>query len=659
MVSFIKLNGKTMPDSLNKISNDEIDLSEMFNNIWAYKLLIVFITFISISVGVFFVLNADKKFESEVIFKFDDGRSNNLPFIGELNALASFGGMGGIGVSGITLPTDQVRGRVFIEKIDKKLNLRQDVFYNKYDPDYIEPVWKAIIKSIIGWEKSTLNDDEITWQKIIKVYTNNIFIDETDNGSIRIVVKHENAQRAADIANEIMRTVVATSQNKKSIQQDDLLKYLSKILAKSLKDLEVSQQNLKVFAIENGIMKLEDFANDSLKLNTLRQNFKDTSELYDAVLALHIILKKDDAKSDDYVQLRKKHPIVDKVDFRRILGLSEIISAWSWPSTNVVIGVLDMLSERKKTIQSEILTSERITKKSGKNAEIYTKLVQENEIAKATYEVLIEQVKAQSMIVGYSPDKTEIYQYASPSINPSEPKSILIIISSAFIGLFLGTLMALILANRRGVFSSKKSLIINTNANFNLSIKNLKPLRNLSLENLNKYLKKNPNKTLRNLAIEIYNCKVKQIIISSSKTKLKGIQIARAIGVYMQSKNDKIAIINFSEEKQRIKTNIVPDKIDHFLISDNLSHLNILNPTGEINPLDLITKRDFSEMLEELNASYDLILLCADNNDAMSLIRAVNAEKSFHLMHASFKRTKQEFMLEMHSTLPIQGLIHD
>ena len=50
--------------------------------------------------------------------------------------------------------------------------------------------------------------------------------------------------------------------------------------------------------------------------------------------------------------------------------------------------------------------------------ETYAKLEREAKIAEATYTVLIEQVKAQSMIAGFRPDNTEVYEYAS-AINKS------------------------------------------------------------------------------------------------------------------------------------------------------------------------------------------------------------------------------------------------
>ena len=78
--------------------------------------------------------------------------------------------------------------------------------------------------------------------------------------------------------------------------------------------------------------------------------------------------------------------------------------------------------------------------------ETYAKLEREAKIAEATYTVLIEQVKAQSITAGYQPDNSEVYEYASAPINPSAPNRNQILALGAILGLFVGIALSFVLA---------------------------------------------------------------------------------------------------------------------------------------------------------------------------------------------------------------------
>ena len=85
--------------------------------------------------------------------------------------------------------------------------------------------------------------------------------------------------------------------------------------------------------------------------------------------------------------LRQQFPIVDQVEFRRVLGQNEIISSWSWPDASSVDAVFDTLTERKNRLQSQINASQIDAERSGLALETYAKLEREAKIAEATYTV--------------------------------------------------------------------------------------------------------------------------------------------------------------------------------------------------------------------------------------------------------------------------------
>ena len=647
-----------MENSLNSTSDDEIDLRELFITLWAYKLFIAGTCVLGIVFGGYYALNADKKFTSAAIFKLDQAKSGGISLGGELGALASIAGFGG-GLATTILPIDQVTGRIFIEKLDAKLNFQADPYFNTYNPSSVDPIWKSLIRSAIGWQKSSTDAQETIWQGIVAKYSENIILDETKDGSVKIAVTHVNSQRAAEIANAIMNEVISSAKNKKDTEQDQQLSYLSNTLASALSDLEVSQSNLKEFALENSALPLESFAAGSLQLDALREQLSRTSELHEAVAALSLMLQNKTTDQKNYMALRQQFPIVDQVEFRRVLGQNEIISSWSWPESSSVDAVFDTLSERKSRLQSQISASQIAAERSGLALETYAKLEREAKIAEATYTVLIEQVKAQSMVAGYRPDKTEVYEYASASINPSAPKRSLILALGAVLGLFIGAALSLVLALRRGVYYSKSSLKTGAQAGLSASVRTLLPLRNKSLNNINAMLVKKPRPVLRDMAVEIHKSGATQVVVTSSRSKLSGKDAARALASYMQSDTMKIAVIDFSSRAKKPDINEEILSVGSFLISEHTDHTSVLRPDGDVAAMELLGQKDFLENIQSLNSTFDLVFLCADNDDAISLLNALEGQKTFHVTLARTKNTKSATLVQMRSSLPIQGLLHD
>ena len=640
-------------------SNDEIDLRELFITLWAYKLFIAGTCALGVVLGGYYALNADKEFTSAAIFKLNREASHGISFNGELGTLANLAGLRD-GLASMILPTDQVTGRIFIEKLDAKLNFLADPYFNTYNPNSDDPIWKSLIKSAIGWQKSSTDVQEATWQGIVAKYSKNVKLDETPDGSVKIVVTHVNPQRAAKIANVIMNEIISSTKNKSDTEQDQQLSYLSKTLARALSDLEVSQSNLKKFALENSALPLESFAAGSLELDSLREQLNRTSELHEAVAALSLILQDNTIDQNAYITLRQKFPIVDQVEFRRILGQNEIISSWSWPEASTIDAVFETLTERKNRLQSKINASQKNAERSGLVMEAYAKLEREAKIAEATYTVLIEQVKAQSMVAGYRPDKTEVYEYAFPSMSPSAPKRNLVLALGAIIGLLVGAALSLALALRRGVYYSINSLKIGAQARLTASVKTLLPLRNKNFIELKTILMKKSRPILRDLAVEIHKSTATQVLVTSSRAKMMSNDVARALASYMQSETMKVAVIDFSSRDKK-KLNIEKEKltVESFIIAETEGHISVLRPDRDLAAMELLSDRDFLKKIQSLKSAFDLVILCADNNDAISLLSALEGQKAFHITIARTKKTKSVTIEQMRSLLPIQGLLYD
>jgi uncharacterized protein involved in exopolysaccharide biosynthesis len=644
-----------MQDLLNLKTNKEINLHDLFMNFWTYKLLIASTCAMGIVLGGYHVLNADKKFTSEAIFKLEQAIetpriNNNLDLLSSLAA---------VGQNANTLPKDLIMGRVFIENLDPTLNFKADPYFNTYNPNSVDPVWKSTIKRAIGWQMSPTNDEEAIWQSIVKKFSKHVVLDETKDGSAKIIVTHVIPQRAADIANTIMNKIISITEIKKVTNKNMLLTYLSNNLAKALSDLEASQSNLNKFTLKNSAQPLESFVAGSLELNALREELSQTTELHEAVAALLIILKNKTTDQDNYLILRQEFPIVDQVEFRRVLGQNEIINSWSWPEASTVDTVFDTLSERKSRLQSQINASQIDAERSNITAEAYSKLHREAKISEATYTVLIEQVKAQSISAGYQPNKSEIYEYASISTTPSAPNQSLILALGAILGLFVGMVLSLLLAFRRGVFHSKRSLMIAVQARFTESFRSILPLRHKSLKDLNSVLIKKPRTLLRDLAVEIHKSGTTQVVVTSSRTKLTSNDMARALSTYIQSDSLKVAVIDFSSKAKKLDIATERLSVGSFVVAESLGNVLILRPDDNLMVMELLSQRDFTKNIQSLYSTIDILFLCADNGDAKSLLSALEKQKAFHITLARINKTKSSALMHMRSLLPIQGLLYD
>jgi hypothetical protein len=118
-------------------------------------------------------------------------------------------------------------------------------------------------------------------------------------------------------------------------------------------------------------------------------------------------------------------------------------------------------------------------------------------------------------------------------------------------------------------------------------------------------------------------------------------------------------VIDFSDRDNQLKNDDKITPIGSFVVTANEGNVSILRPEGDLAAIELLSQKDFVKNIQSLNSSFNLIFLCADNIDALSLLRTLEGQKMFHLSIARTKHTKSVNLINMRSLLPIQGLLHD
>ena len=112
--------------------------------------------------------------------------------------------------------------------------------------------------------------------------------------------------------------------------------------------------------------------------------------------------------------------------------MSETISAWSWPEFETIKAVSATLRDRINRLNIDIANIEENAQIYATSAEGLAKYTRDAKIAEATYTVLIEQVKSQSLAAGFQPETFKVFEYAPP-LAPSFPKRNLILALGAIL----------------------------------------------------------------------------------------------------------------------------------------------------------------------------------------------------------------------------------
>lgn len=645
-----------MQDNFKKSSDEEIDLSEFFGIIWRSKFFILSACAIGFFLGGYHAFEANKEFTSSATFKLSSPKKSG--FSDEMSIISSLTGIGNL--AGSNLPIEEVMGREFIISLDDSIDLRGDTFFYADKLNYKDPAWKSMIKNMIGFQSVVANPNEIMWQNIIRIYRSNINISSSeDEDAIVVSVTHENAIRSAEIANAIMNAIVQNQKDRSLKEQTEQLNYLSETLSDALFDVEVASSKLKKFLLENNSKPLEDFTQKTLRLDSLRQQFTKTTEILNALAKLSLLLDAGLITQSDYELMRNKFPIVDQVEFRRLLGQNEVINSWVWPDKSLIDKVFNTLSERQNRLNASIIAAQTDATKAGQAQEKYTKLIRENKRAEATYEILIEQIKAHSMVAGYLPEISDVYEYAAPPLSPSSPNINNSLSIGIIFGFLLGCILAVLFKLYRGVYYSYKSLIIQTQARINVNAHHLRNLRQVHLSEINTLLSKKSKQILRSLAIEIHGSGNNQVLFTSLNSKLKSNDVARALASYLHSGDLKIALIDFNMKSQLPSSHDEVASFGSFNLIEKVEKISILQPDNKLEHTEFIARSDFRSQLRLLHSNFDLIFLSADNDDAMSLASAFNGQQTYHILLARIKKTNSKSLINLQTLLPIQGLLYE
>ena len=635
-------------------TEDEVDLSELFASLWYHKIPIALITGMSVFLSGFYALTTEKQYTAIAVFDIEQSSSRGLSLGGELGALASIAGYGSPFNSGTDLLLERIKSREFILEANQTLALSDDKFFNAYNPDAKDPAWKTLIKNLIGWQTPIRTKKLMVQEAVIKGYLESIAAFSTKAGAIQISVTHINPKLASDYANGLMELVREMIEDQDNTSKAFRLSYLAETLADALQDMEAAQSKLKDYALQNSAAAQENFLSGSVRLDTLRVEKREAEEFMTVLQRLEELIKLGNLNREAYKALKASSPIVDDVNFRRILGMSETISAWRWPSLETIQQVSDTLKDRSKRLDVEIADNEENAKLYASSAEELAKLTREAKIAEATFSVLTEQVKSQSLVAGFKPDTFKVFSYASPPLSPSSPKRNLILALGAVLGVFLGSALSIINAIRRGVYYTRRSIIADTQSLMALNSNRFKRIARLKSSGLPSALSNREINELDEAEVSLLGKHL--VYFVDLEGKPTAAQTARLLAAQSSKSGKNIVLCDVSNQSDKEIEGHPTIVISDITVSKADGGFDILT---DCDRASFFTTKNFKSTIESLLSAYDQVYISSDGKKSMAGLIALKPFDPSLVVLSRLRKTTKASIRKIVSMYPVSILFHD
>jgi len=637
------------------LDSDEIDLGELFWTLWAHKLLIVVLTSLGVVGSGYYALTADKEYSASAVFSIDSGQSKGFSLGGELGGLAALAGINAGGQGGPAATLERVKRREFILEANDALKFENDPDFNTYNADAVDPLWKRLIKRAIGWQKSQQAKDAIVEQNILKNYGARVKLSETESGALQLTVINSDPEAAARYANTLMNMVAALVDREREQANADRLAYLSDILAKSLSDVEKSQEDLANFSMKNGVSPEQNLISESSTLDRMRREKLDAEAFIGAITALRTMVDAGETSPASFARLRMEHPVVDDVRFRRIVGLSETINSWEWPSKASLAQVSSTLSNRLKRLQVELNELVNRAADTADRVEELADLKRKATIAEATYRVMIEQVKAQTLSTGYKPETFKVYEYAVPPITPSAPKRSLIVALGLVLGLFLGAALALVLGIRRGVHFSRTALERDVDAKTAVMFRGLRRLTRLKFDEAKARLTLGSPLELEEATVQLANEQL--VLVSNLGVHTTSANIAALLAIAAEKAGRRVLLCDTAAPSRKNKSD--QDVSADYGITAVASNIDMLDLSAQARVGNLYIRPDFVTQLKNQLNNYDQVIVAGRDNFSRMAAHALSDLNPALVIAAQVGKTKKSEIAKLREVSSVKVLIYE
>ncbi len=412
--------------------DDEIDLVELFASIASGWRIIASTAFVSVVLSYVYANHVVRPtYTAKSVFAFEQSVNS----VGGLGGAAALLGISG-GESGDNkLVYDRVAGRDFVIELADEAGLYDDPFFNPR-------LWigrLAQLKSYIGIAPKTEWTDAAVEQAIVDRFQKSVDILPTKNGAIEASVTHRDPEAAAAIANAVVKKILEDTLDDEFAKSMREVDYLGEQLSKVQSEMDDAVMELQEFSISRNAKSLEDLVGRSNQLVMLRETRDATRRMFEGVAAMIAVIQAGGAKAD----VLQSYPELLSSEFRiqsKMLGNELRVSELT---VDRLEQVSSSLSLRLNDLDAAIVSSESSAKVSAEEASELSALQRAVKVQEATYELVVKQYETSSVMSGFAEASGTILQFAVPPLQPSAPKSRLILALGAVLGVFAGGGIAL------------------------------------------------------------------------------------------------------------------------------------------------------------------------------------------------------------------------
>jgi uncharacterized protein involved in exopolysaccharide biosynthesis len=414
--------------------DDEINLAELFAGLASSWRMIASTALVSVALSYVYANHVvTPTYEAKSVFAFEKSSSGGA--LGNLGGAASLLGISVGGSKDDKLVFDRVAGRDFVIELAGEVGLYDDPYFNPR----LGIGRLAQLKSYVGIAPKTGWTDAEVDEALVERFETTVGIAATKNSSIEAIVTHRDPEAAAAIANAVVKKILDDTlddQVSKSMREVD---YLGEQLSKVQSEMDDAVMQLQEFSISRNALSLEDLVRRSTQLVKLRETREATRKMFDGVAAMIAASQSGGVRAD----VLQSYPELLSSEFR----IQSQMLGGELPVSQLPLDRLEQialsLSVRLQDIDAAIASSESSAKISADEASELLALKREVSVQEATYQVLVEQYKARSVMSGLAEASGTILQFAVPPLEPSAPKSSLILALGAVLGVLAGAGVAL------------------------------------------------------------------------------------------------------------------------------------------------------------------------------------------------------------------------
>ena len=311
------------------------------------------------------------------------------------------------------------------------------------------------------------------------------------------------------------------------------------------------------------------------------------------------------------------------------------------------------MQDRIKRLNVEIVEIEENAKQFASSAEDLARLTRDMKIAEATFTVLTEQVKSQSLVAGFKPDTFKVYAYASPPLSPSSPNIKLILVLGAILGVFLGSIISILNGIRIGAFYTSSSITTKAQPVIALKSNSLHRIARLELSKLIISIEKNNLAGLDEATVTLAPKKL--IYVANTVKNQSASQIASLLAAQSYQSGKHILLFHKTKSKKNFSDSKVKN-IAGLSIEEIHDRFDVIRDLDEFS---FFTSNNFEKQFNQLLSSYDQIFISSNKQNSNAALIALRPFKPGLVVMTSLRRTSKELIQKLRSIHPISILFHD